>query len=479
MDFSRSDENSAIEWEEFEVGGPSSNEQSPRKDSQDSNKEISQHYHEKSHAKNSSNHNRSHDIENVERAFDAPIRNISRSSITSNRYQHKKSMNGSADVSSPTKGGKEAATSRRRRDSWDNPVDDRSPQHNGQGMDVWDSNMDEEKGGGIGKLKISREMKEKLEALTSSHPVRGQKGSPSKGSGDTKQGVKKLEQHRRLMLQQQLAGGKWDSLDSVKRTVSQAPPPPVAPPNMGGISRRPVSPAPSASSVGSSAAIPQPRSPPPSIQPMGGFRSSSGAKMMAHYRGSDRRGSVSTLQTERNDQFELEESSEFLPSVDKGAPHPPGRRDEIKEVTSHLLPPLTGPHLTYSKLPWRLQIRKEVFFPGESISGDALQLVFCQVVVDGFSGATCRLTSHQRSDMRRLLESHGITPNNCLSGHHSVSVRNEVVNLAKSWPLYFAALYPVTGSRRGGEGEIVAVSHSGLRLARKEGRTLTVTNTYR
>ena len=56
----------------------------------------------------------------------------------------------------------------------------------------------------------------------------------------------------------------------------------------------------------------------------------------------------------------VEESAEFLPSVDRGAPLPPGRRGEVREVISQLLPPLTGPHLTYTKLPWRLAIRKEV-----------------------------------------------------------------------------------------------------------------------
>ena len=66
------------------------------------------------------------------------------------------------------------SSGRRRRDSWDNPVDDSRPgPHNGgPPMDDWD--MEEDKnGGGIGKIKISREMKEKLEALTStSTPAR-------------------------------------------------------------------------------------------------------------------------------------------------------------------------------------------------------------------------------------------------------------------------------------------------------------------
>lgn len=182
LEYGRGDESGAIEWEEFEVGGaaPSSSEHTPRKESQDSTKDSN--YQDKLHTKNNNSgsgddvHNTSsrsrNEVESIERAFDAPIRNISRSSISSSRHAFKSKMNGSADVTSPAKTGKEAATSRRRRDSWDNPVDDRPSQHNGHGMDAWDSPMDEERGGGIGKLKISREMKEKLEALTSSPAAR-------------------------------------------------------------------------------------------------------------------------------------------------------------------------------------------------------------------------------------------------------------------------------------------------------------------
>ena len=179
-------------------------------------------------------------------------------------------------------------------------------------------------------------------------------------------------------------------------------------------------------------------------------------------------------------QVELEESHEFLPSVDggHGPIHPINRRSDLKTTPTKLLPPAPGQHIVYTKVPWKLKIRKEVFFPGEQISGDALQLVMCQVVVDAYSGNTCRIQAEQKASMRKLLETHGITPNNCLSGHHSLSVRNEVVSLAKSWPLYFAALYPVSG-KRGGEGEMVAVSHSGLRMVQRQGKDLMVTSSYR
>lgn len=45
-----------------------------------------------------------------------------------------------------------------------------------------------------------------------------------------------------------------------------------------------------------------------------------------------------------------------------------------------------------------------------------------------------------------MLDNRGITPNNTFSPHHKNSVKKEIIELAKSWPLYFAAIFPVTVS---------------------------------
>lgn len=115
------DESFGVEWEEFEMGGiPSSAEQSPRKDS-----------HEK-------------------------IQMQMQQMQLEGQTQHQTNGFGPISPRDATDGKekeKEKGAPRRRRDSWDNP-------------------MDEGKSPGIGKLKISREMREKLEALTSSHPSR-------------------------------------------------------------------------------------------------------------------------------------------------------------------------------------------------------------------------------------------------------------------------------------------------------------------
>lgn len=118
-------------------------------------------------------------------------------------------------------------------------------------------------------------------------------------------GIKKLEAHRRNLLQHQLEGDKWDTVDSVKKLKpekggSVPPPPPVAPANMY-LSRRPPSPTQSLSSQESTPVIPQPRSPPPPIQPP--FRAGGVHDFDS---GSERRPSVSTLHTEKTEHFECE-----------------------------------------------------------------------------------------------------------------------------------------------------------------------------
>ena len=90
--------------------------------------------------------------------------------------------------------------------------------------------------GSIGKLKISSEMRAKLELMTITQldaPSTGRSPSGSSGAlatsssteqlNDAKNGdIRKLEDHRRLMLQQQLAGRKWDSVEEVERITRRA-----------------------------------------------------------------------------------------------------------------------------------------------------------------------------------------------------------------------------------------------------------------
>ena len=120
-----------------------------------------------------------------------------------------------------------------------------------------------------------------------------------------------------------------------------------------------------------------------------------------------RRDSASIGQSEKTERFELEESSEFLQSVD-GIIIFIDRRilsekfagldrrtqnilDELEyqgleESQTRLHPPNSNIHFSYNRVPWRLRIRKELFSPSEQISDAAtVHLIFCQIVADTFS----------------------------------------------------------------------------------------------
>ena len=79
--------------------------------------------------------------------------------------------------------------------------------------------------GSIGKLKISSEMRAKLELVTINHTARPSGAGPGEsngGRGGEGTGVRKLEDNRRLMLQQQLGGRKWDTVEEVERITRRA-----------------------------------------------------------------------------------------------------------------------------------------------------------------------------------------------------------------------------------------------------------------
>lgn len=74
--------------------------------------------------------------------------------------------------------------------------------------------------GSIGKLKISSEMRAKLELVTIAHQATTKPSNerpPELNDRAETGGVRKLEDNRRLMLQQQLSGRKWDTVEEVER----------------------------------------------------------------------------------------------------------------------------------------------------------------------------------------------------------------------------------------------------------------------
>lgn len=131
--------------------------------------------------------------------------------------------------------------------------------------------------------------------------------------------------------------------------------------------------------------------------------------------------------------------------------------------------------LTYNRVPWKLRVRKEIFRPNEPIGPPAaLDLLFAQVCYDVFGTLPClRITPQERRNALNLLSGHGVNTEN-VKGPVRAIVKRHLVDMARSWPLYFARLFIVSASPQLPEVSILAVSHSGVYLARRDGDFISV-----
>lgn len=161
----------------------------------------------------------------------------------------------------------------------------------------------------------------------------------------------------------------------------------------------------------------------------------------------DRRSSVaSTHRTDKMERIEIEEWPEFLKPV-----LPPAEKPEIEKVQevvdTKLYPTTSTAHFTYNRVTWALRVKKEVFAPNETLASPlALHLVFCQVAYDVLATSSIRITKEDRQNMLKLLDNYGVTLDNLQSTQHKITIKKNVVDVAKQWPLYFARIFPVSVS---------------------------------
>jgi myosin XV len=170
--------------------------------------------------------------------------------------------------------------------------------------------------------------------------------------------------------------------------------------------------------------------------------------------------------------------------------HHSEKRDEIDNIgmedfSSPVIPaPVLAPPslkspaaacMTYNRVPWQLKVRKEVFRPSEPIGPPAaLDLMFVQVASDVLGvTASLRIAPQERRAGVNLLGGHGVTAEN-MKSHVRAIVKRHLVDMARGWPLYFARLFVVSGSPQFPEVTILAVSHSGVYLARRDAEYIQV-----
>lgn len=180
------------------------------------------------------------------------------------------------------------------------------------------------------------------------------------------------------------------------------------------------------------------------------------------------------------------ETTTFTRSVER---YTSDTADHINELPSPVIPaPVLAPHslkspasacFTYNRIPWKLRVRKEVFRPNESMGTPAaLDILFAQVSSDVFGlTSTLRITNQEKRQAINLLNGHSVTAEN-LRGQVRAIVKRHLVEMARGWPLYFARLFIVSGSPQMPEVTILAVSHNGVFLARREQDTVTVLKAF-
>ncbi|XP_063098230.1 unconventional myosin-XV [Cavia porcellus] len=118
----------------------------------------------------------------------------------------------------------------------------------------------------------------------------------------------------------------------------------------------------------------------------------------------------------------------------------------------------------YQNAPWRIFLRKEVFYPKDNYNHPVqLDLLFRQIVHDTLSEACLRISQDERLRMKALFAQNQLDTQQPLV---TESVKRAVVDTARdSWEVYFSRLFPATGSVGTGV-QILAVSHTGIKLLR-------------
>ncbi|XP_026560400.1 unconventional myosin-XV [Pseudonaja textilis] len=116
----------------------------------------------------------------------------------------------------------------------------------------------------------------------------------------------------------------------------------------------------------------------------------------------------------------------------------------------------------YHNVSWKIYLRKEVFYPKETISSPLLlDLLFRQIFNDTLSDACIRLTEEEKLRMKALFADNKL---DSFSPVADESVKREIIRVAReNWEVYFSRLFPATGSVGTGV-QILAVSDKGIKL---------------
>ncbi|XP_065542629.1 unconventional myosin-XV [Lathamus discolor] len=137
---------------------------------------------------------------------------------------------------------------------------------------------------------------------------------------------------------------------------------------------------------------------------------------------------------------------------------------EAQQVQTQLHRSCSEDFYTYHNVPWKIYIRKEVFYPKDSINNPLLlDLIFRQIFSDVLSNTCIRLSQEERLRLKALFAENKL---DSFSPVATESVKREIIAAARDGcDVYFSRLFPATGSVGTGV-QILAVSHTGVKLLR-------------